>query len=76
MRTLRAAGVRKSLQGIAPIEDVLGATMADEIIEPPPKDAAKDVKSNGVSGNGSDVVRKSKSEEVPVVELGAGVSET
>jgi type IV pilus assembly protein PilB len=31
MRTLRMAGVRKALQGVAPIEEVLGATMADEL---------------------------------------------
>ena len=30
VRTLRQAGIRKVLQGMAPIEDVLGATMADE----------------------------------------------
>jgi type IV pilus assembly protein PilB len=33
MRTLRMAGVRKCLQGVAAIEDVLGATMADEFDE-------------------------------------------
>jgi type IV pilus assembly protein PilB len=30
MRTLRQAGIRKVLQGLAPLEDVLGGTMADE----------------------------------------------
>ncbi|MCB2153696.1 type IV-A pilus assembly ATPase PilB [bacterium] len=30
MRTLRMAGVRKAIQGTAPIEEVLAATMADE----------------------------------------------
>ncbi|MDK2972011.1 MAG: type pilus assembly protein PilB [Candidatus Sumerlaeota bacterium] len=33
MRTLRMAGVRKCIQGVAAIEDVLGATMADELDE-------------------------------------------
>ena len=31
MRTLRMAGVRKALQCVAPIEEVLAATMADEL---------------------------------------------
>jgi type IV pilus assembly protein PilB len=46
MRTLRAAGVRKALQGIAPIEDVLGATMADEVLETP-RDRRSDPEANG-----------------------------
>ncbi len=33
MRTLRMAGIRKALMGVAPIEEVLGATMADEVEE-------------------------------------------
>jgi type IV pilus assembly protein PilB len=46
MRTLRGAGVRKSLQGIAPIEDILAATMADDI-EDPKTPVQKDVAANG-----------------------------
>ncbi len=32
MRTLRMAGIRKALMGVAPIEEVLGATMADDLV--------------------------------------------
>jgi len=52
MRTLRAAGIRKSLQGIAPIEDVLAATMADHIEnEPPAPKAVSAISGNGSNGN-------------------------
>jgi len=43
MRTLRMAGVRKALQGVAPIEEVLGATMADELEAPPSRRPASEL---------------------------------